>query len=352
MSAWRVGLAIGALLLFSASPARADTKPVAAADAAYSNGDYNTAAKLWSEACGGGNATGCFELAVVYRDGEGVPADPKKEAELLSRACDGGDGRGCFNLAHYADPSDAPSEKVGPDRQSLATELYAKGCQAGFQQACANLAARLVIGKGAPKDVARSIELLKTACAINTTEMGPACDTLAGFYDGHNGAKAGEDPPLANRYLDRGCALADTDSCTDLGYHYRTAYGVKRDMTRSNTLYAMICDDGSEDACPQFTYAEFFSGGGGYKLDNVRPSRRDVAGLYQKACDGGFSHGCAALARLVMRSGKARKSEQQIRQLLNRALELDPQHWTAKFLLDYVDTTGLAEMDRRHENDR
>ena len=352
MSVWRAGLAIGALLVLSTSPARAGIVAVPAADAAYSDGDYKTAARLWSEACEAGNPTGCYELAIVYRDGEGVEKNRKKETELLTRACDGGDGRGCFNLAHYADPPDDSLGKVGPDRQRLATDLYAKGCKAGFQQACANLASRLVIGKGAPKDVPRSIELLKTACDINTTEMGPACDTLAGFYDGHNGAKAGEDPALANRYLDRGCAMADSDSCTDLGYHYRTAYGLNRDMIRSNTLYAIICDDGSETACPQFTYGEFFSGGGGYTLDNVRPSRREVAGLYQKACDGGFSHGCAALARLIMRSGKARKSEAQIRELLGKALKLDPQHWTAKFLLDYVDTTGLAEMDRRHENDR
>ena len=352
MSAWRVGLAIAALAVLSASPARAGIRPVPAADAAYSDGDYKTAARLWGEACEGGNPTGCYELAIVYRDGEGVAADHKKEAKLLGLACDGAEGRACFNLGLAADPWGKDSPAASPKQQQAATAYYERGCAAGHQESCVNLGGRLVAGRGAPKDVARGVKLLETACYTNDERMGAACYTLSNLYDGHNGAEAGANPALANRYLDLGCALANFDSCINLGYHYRTGYGLKRDMIRSNTLYAMICEDGSEDECPQFTYSEYFSGGGGYRIDNVRPSRRDVAGLYQKACDGGFAHGCVALARLIVRSGKARASEPQIRELLGMALKLDPQHWTAKLLLDYVNTTGLAEMDRRHANDR
>ena len=344
--------------MLSASPARADTRPVPAADAAYSDGDYKNAAKLWSEACESGNATGCYELSIVYRDGEGVARDPAKSEKLLIRACDGGDGRGCFNLANLADPPskvDLTEEHIAggnPAQQAKATALYGRSCGAGFQQACANLGSRLARGIGAPKDLVKAVALLKGACESGQPDMGPACFQLSELYDGHVSALAGEEADLANRYLDLSCAMADADACTNLGYHYRTGYGLKRDMIRSNTLYAMICEDGSEDECPQFTYSEYFSGGGGYRIDNVRPSRRDVAGLYQKACDGGFAHGCVALARLIVRSGKARASEPQIRELLGMALKLDPQHWTAKLLLDYVNTTGLAEMDRRHANDR
>ena len=342
----------GALVVLSASPARADIRSVPAADAAYSDGDYKTAAKLWSEACEAGNPTGCYELAIVYRDGEGVAVDHAKEDQLLGRACDGGEGRACFNLGLEADPWSKDAAAANPNRQLAATTYYERGCTAGQQESCANLGGRLVAGRGAPKDVARGVKLLETACYTDDERMGAACYTLSNFYDGHNGAAAGENPALANRYLDRGCSFANVDACTNLGYHYRKGYGLKLDMIRSNTLYAMICDDGSETECPQFTYREFFSGGGGYKLDNVKPSRREVAGLYQKACNGGFAHGCAALARLIIRSGKARVSEPQIRELLGQALTLDPQHWAAKMLLDYVNTTGLAEMDRRHENDR
>lgn len=347
-----ISLALGLLAILAASPALAEARPVPAADQAYSQGDFAKAGKLWREACEAGNATGCYELAMMYRDGEGVTANRKTYLELLNRACNGGSGMACFNLGINADPTDKDGISRGSkEQQGKAAEYFERGCNLGYAKACANLSYYLGNGLGVPKDLKRSAQLLESACNEDNLEAGRACFMLSGYYDGHDKPKLVEDPALANRYLLRGCNLTDVDSCINLGYHLRTGYGLARDMVRSNTLYAMICDDGSERECPQFTYGEYFSGGGGYKLDNVRPSRREVAGLYQKSCDGGFALGCVALARLVIRSGHAQESEQQIRDLLGRALKLDPGCFVAQYLLDYINERGLSEMDRRHRGE-
>ncbi len=57
--------------------------------------DPSKAAVYYDKGCEGGEPSGCANLALLYRDGTGVPADRDKAAELLARACRLGDAAAC-----------------------------------------------------------------------------------------------------------------------------------------------------------------------------------------------------------------------------------------------------------------
>ena len=65
---------------------------------AYDKGDYQKAAELYQKACDSGVAGGCYNLGLLYDEGQGVNQDYQKAAQLFQKACDGGGALGCSNL--------------------------------------------------------------------------------------------------------------------------------------------------------------------------------------------------------------------------------------------------------------
>ena len=62
---------------------------------AYSQGDYQKAAKLWQKACDGGEALGCASLGALYAIGQGVRQDFSTAKQHYGKACDLGLQLGC-----------------------------------------------------------------------------------------------------------------------------------------------------------------------------------------------------------------------------------------------------------------
>ena len=60
--------------------------------------DLPRAARLFEGACAAGSAAGCGNLAVMLRDGRGVPADPSRAQALARAACHAGNDRSCADL--------------------------------------------------------------------------------------------------------------------------------------------------------------------------------------------------------------------------------------------------------------
>ena len=58
--------------------------PFENAGAAYNQGDYATALRLWQPLAEQGNASGQFNLGVMYERGEGVPPDYRRGGEVVS----------------------------------------------------------------------------------------------------------------------------------------------------------------------------------------------------------------------------------------------------------------------------
>jgi TPR repeat protein len=56
-------------------------------------------AQLIGKACDAGGREACYNLALLYADGRGVTADPKRAAALYKKSCDAGDQVGCAGVA-------------------------------------------------------------------------------------------------------------------------------------------------------------------------------------------------------------------------------------------------------------
>ena len=63
--------------------------------------DYAKVAELWKKACDMQEATACNNLGALYYDGKGVSQDIAKAVELFKKACDMQEANACFNLMLY-----------------------------------------------------------------------------------------------------------------------------------------------------------------------------------------------------------------------------------------------------------
>ncbi len=86
---------------------------------------------VYDEDCRKGVNLACVELANIYLDGFGVPADAAKAAELYGKACDGGGAASCSALAYLY------SEGRGVAKDGTkAAGLWKLACERGFADAC------------------------------------------------------------------------------------------------------------------------------------------------------------------------------------------------------------------------
>lgn len=61
--------------------------------------DKFKAVELYTKACDGGYALGCWSLGLMYEDGDGVRQNYNKALELYGKACDLKNEYGCENYA-------------------------------------------------------------------------------------------------------------------------------------------------------------------------------------------------------------------------------------------------------------
>ena len=100
----------------------------------YNNKEYDKAFESFKKACDGGNMRGCFNLGIMYEEGNGAEKDFSKAAELFKKACDGGNMNGCYNLGTiYANGNDVEKDF------SKAAELFKKACDGGEMNGCRSL---------------------------------------------------------------------------------------------------------------------------------------------------------------------------------------------------------------------
>ena len=88
------------------------------------------------QACETDDASACFELALVFRAGDRVPADPARAARLFNQACNNDLPRACIGLGDlYAMGKGVASN---PER---AAALYQHACAEGDLVGCVSLGA-------------------------------------------------------------------------------------------------------------------------------------------------------------------------------------------------------------------
>jgi TPR repeat protein len=129
-----------------------------------------------------------------------------------------------------------------------------KACTAGDLARCADLGETYMKGVGAPRDVNKGVEILRTAC---NKDGAHACAVLAQAYLQGEGVAA--DPTQANMLLGRACEDGDEQACVQacdsskeavrcLRVGLLSAKGAK-DPRRAATYYGKACDLGHPLGC-------------------------------------------------------------------------------------------------------
>jgi uncharacterized protein len=180
--------------MLHAKPADSGTKDMAKALAAF------------DRACAVKEAHGCFNVGILYRDGDGVAADPKQAFAMFSKACDGEDLDGC----HEVGVAYALGNGVEKDPKQ-AVPIFEKGCKAGNVSSCFSIAVLTADGEGIKKDLKRARELYTDLCDHDSFV---ACTNLGLlFFNGKGGPK---DKTKAAELLQKGCDGGVEIACTDL----------------------------------------------------------------------------------------------------------------------------------------
>jgi hypothetical protein len=334
-------IALAAALLALALPALATAQPAppdeGPAMAAYRSGDYDTARTVWQQGCDAGSMRDCFELGIVYRDGEGVAPDRARYRDLMARACDGEIGAACHNLA--SDQLRALEQGTGtvsPEELQAGIAFYRRACGLGMRQACTNLGLHLA-REAAGGDKA-ALDGLREECIKGAGSM---CFGLASLYDIHLDAKLGDDPAAANAALLLGCERLDRDSCQNLAWHYDHGFGLELNRLRGSALYHLACDDEPGFVCPMVPGSAIAA-----KPDREAPVSKQwqrAAGAYRAACEDGLAMGCFGYARLIAKSGRGRSDGGAMRAWLDKALTLSPGMPIATELLRRLDAGELPK---------
>ena len=110
------------------------TDPLREGTYAYKAKAYTKAREWFNKACNKNTAGGCFNLGLMYDQGNGGAKDLAKAREFYIKACTLGDGKGCFNSAHMLMKGTG-----GPQDKQRAMKFLAKACSAGREEACAAL---------------------------------------------------------------------------------------------------------------------------------------------------------------------------------------------------------------------
>ena len=74
---------------------------------------------------------GCYNLGLMYVNGNGVEKDFIKAAQLFKKACDGGNMHGCGFLGFMYEKGDGVRQDI-----YMAKEYYGKACDLGDQDGC------------------------------------------------------------------------------------------------------------------------------------------------------------------------------------------------------------------------
>jgi TPR repeat protein len=67
------------------------------ANEAFQNGDFQKAGEYYQKACESGHGAGCFNLALLYNDGQGVKQNYHSAKRYYGKACDLKYKMGCDN---------------------------------------------------------------------------------------------------------------------------------------------------------------------------------------------------------------------------------------------------------------
>ncbi len=152
---------------------------------------YPEAIASYQKAAAAGYTSAMSNLALSYRDGNGVKKDVGKAIELLEKAVAAGNPLAMDNLAVIYRDGNVVKKDIGK-----AKELFERAVAAGNPLAMNHLAYLYREGDGVKKDMGKAVELYESAAATGHTD---SMSNLASFYDEGRGVE--KDPSRAVAFL-------------------------------------------------------------------------------------------------------------------------------------------------------
>ncbi|MBW2735505.1 MAG: SEL1-like repeat protein [Deltaproteobacteria bacterium] len=270
----------------------ADCNRVGASYSFGNNGAFkskNLAATYYRKACTGGQMIGCSNLAVLYKNGQGVSRSDALSQVYFRKACKGGNKAACTSVrassagrssssSSYARASSSSSSGGKRYRQHLAA------CNRGNAHDCERVGSSYKYGiSGAPKLPSLAVKYYRKACDLR---RGSACAKLAGSG---SGSRYNRSSTRTKGYLEhkRRCNLGSMKDCNTLGGNYSFgSKGAMKSKILARVYYLKACRGGNAMGCTNAAF--FYKTGRGGKRDPIKARK-----YYRKACNLGHRGSCS-----------------------------------------------------------
>ncbi len=242
--------------------------------------DQARSAALWQKGCDLGDHSGCVGIAVRMFRGHGVPKNPDQAVVIMQRECDAGSFYGCAQLALV-------NAFYVPQPTAQALPLGVRACNGGESEGCQAVGTMYKLGKGAPKDLARSKEYFERSCQ-DGKGIGTGCKELATLYAVGEGVP--RDDAQAFHYLALGCYMTlPDDTCQFAANFAEQGRGTSKDYARAGRFLSHGCTEGDARSCTRL----------GLASAHTHPPDPERARVFLKrGCDLGDAEGCKALQAL------------------------------------------------------
>ena len=216
----------------------------------------------YSRACSEGDINGCYQLAIAYRDGDGVERDDVAAKQFFEIACESGNTRACSEL------NTKEKKHNNLNINTLETKdgrllKYKKACDNGDGSACYELGILYDHGKVIEKNNEKANQFYLRACELKDDD---GCAAMALFYEmNHNMKKA-------IYYYDKVCENSGK-MCEYIALYYESGGdGLDKDLEKAKEYYERACDHGKKDSCHE---AEVISYILDFTLSQSSPNQAD-----------------------------------------------------------------------------
>jgi uncharacterized protein len=130
---------------------------------------YAQAVPFLEWACAQDHAEACAHLGLLHESGQALAYDPARARELYQQACDGGDAGGCADLArvYTANARCGRGYQAAQQLSEKAFSLAEASCETGNQSSCVYLGSFYENGVGVERDPAKALSIYQASCDTN-----------------------------------------------------------------------------------------------------------------------------------------------------------------------------------------
>jgi TPR repeat protein len=190
--------------------------------------------------CEQGRSSACFKMGQAANLGVIIPREPATAGRGLGRACDLGEPGACQAFGDFV--------------RSGGAQTLAQSCNRGDSISCFYLGTVLHLGKGAPQDDVRALEMMDSSCKQGYVR---ACGVAGDMYLAGQGTAV--NPAMALVNFEKSCAGHWGQSCAAAAMLYHRGTAGTRDDSLSQKRFEQSCELGFVPGCRFVQSAAFMN---------------------------------------------------------------------------------------------